>query len=871
MKKIVSISMGLLAILAISCSKKDSPVSTPAETAKQNLKEVSITVGAPEDIETKVAYAYDETEKKLKLTWEQGDKIVLQQGDQAYPFTATTISENGKMATFTGTAAGKGSYDVFYAGKGTEAMTLSEVEAMDYSVQTQSANDNTSHLKFAARLNNVTFTPGEDIYFTSEWAEEKGGTYQQSGAIRICLQNPGTVTGVNCVKLIAPSEIFYKDNRLSEKTNVLTVNFGTSALQTSDDHIVAYAMLPWSDITLPEGQYEVRFEASDFDIYKKTFSVASGVTFISTAVNSITLNKTGLDLQPFYGGTGSEEDPYLIANVRHFKNISTLAANDGSYLEANYRQVEDIYFNGDITDSMIGSSEHPFSGTYVGYKDGVENKTALKLLKITAADNAPVGIFRNVTGTIKHISVAASEVSGGDVVGALVGTLNGGTVSNCVHSGNTVTGSSKVGGLVGEAKEQAKITNCETQTGDTVNPGNSTDYVGGIVGYVTSAEVTNCVNKAKVTGDTNIGGIAGCADGASIVACTNTSMVQSSKTSGNTYIGGIVGNANQTNPVMIESCVNEGTVKGAVFLGGIVGDLNGSADKCLNKAAVTGSSSNVGGIAGSLRGNSIVRRCYSSKEKEIKGTNRVGGIVGVVNSGDNEANTTWIVNCFSNSNVTGTDNTANYGVGGLVGILNKGILANGATGDITVKCSASCTNKSNAKVYVGGIVGYLAADGTIQNVYSPLYAKDIKIGSIHGRSGSGKIGQIVGYTAGTLIGYYFGGCATATTGWQYWGTTSNSTVTAQFAITTDNNVSFDWTKPIQKDFVVDEWGISLTAGNYYMSDLMNVAINQDPLASEYTKADGEVLTWSPIDGTNTTDTHPIPDALIALGENYYKN
>ena len=394
----------------------------------------------------------------------------------------------------------------------------------------------------------------------------------------------------------------------------------------------------------------------------------------------------------------------------------------------------------------------------------------------------------------------------------------------------------------------------------------------GLFAYLDGATVKDLTVSGTIqSSKAHVGSIAGRANNASILRCVNQAAVKSTSSSGNTYVGGIVGNANQTDPVTIESCVNEGAVSGAVFLGGIVGDLTGTVDKCVNKANVTGSLANVGGIAGSLRGNSIVRRCYSSKGMEVKGTNRVGGIVGVVNSGDDEANTTWVVNCFSNSNVTGTSNTANYGVGGLVGYITKGILANGATGDVTVKCSASCTDKTKAAVYVGGIVGYLAAGGTIQNVYSPLYAKDIKIGSIHGRSGSGKIGQIVGYTAGTLIGYYFGGCATATTGWQYWGTNSNSTTTAQFAISTANNISFDWTGPVQKNFAVEDWGVSLSAGEYYMSDLMNVAIYQDPLASQYTKASDEVLSWSPIDGTNTTDTHPIPDALISLDEDYYKN
>lgn len=617
MKTTAYISMGLMAVLAVSCSKDNSPVSKPSETVKQHLKEVSITVGAPEDIGTKVAFAYDETEKKLNLTWEEGDKIVLQQGDQTYPFTATTISDNGKLATFTGTSAGEGTYDVFYAGNGENAMTLPEVEALPYSVQTQSANNSTAHLKFAARLKGVSFTPGtDDIYFTSDWAQDKGGTYQQSGAIRIRLQNPG-ITSVKSVSLTAPSEVFYADNGLSEKTDILTVNFNTKDLLDTD-HIVAYAMLPWSDAALVEGDYEVRIERPNFDVYKKTFAVASGVKFVSTAVNTITLNKTGLDLQPFYGGQGTAEDPYLIANAYHFKNIGTLSANDDSYLAAHYRQVEDISFSlENITEYMIGSSEKPFSGTYVGYKNGEENKTLLKLLKIIAEDDAPVGIFRNVTGTIKHISVAASEISGQDVVGALVGTLDGGTVSNCIYSGNTVTGTSKVGGLVGEAKKQAQITYCETQKGDKVNPG-SVNYVGGIVGYVNLAEVTNCVNKAAVTGAEHVGGIAGYFEDGLIDACR--------------------------------------------FAGGSV---NGSGD-------------NVGGIAGYQAGGTL-KRCVAVSDITVTGVTSVGGLVGQMNATDRAC---LLIDCAAKSNVHSTHTTDFYGrSGGLVGTLQgsdsfKAVIAN---------------------------------------------------------------------------------------------------------------------------------------------------------------------------------------------------
>ncbi len=837
MKKIVYISMGLLAILAISCSKKDSPVSTPTETAKQNLKEVSITVGAPEDIETKVAYAYDETEKKLKLTWEEGDKIVLQRGDQAYPFTATTISENGKMATFTGTSAGEGTYDVFYAGKGTEAMTLAEVEAMDYSVQTQSANDNTSHLKFAARLNGVTFTPGtDDIYFTADWAQEKGGTYQQSGAIRIRLQNPGTVTDVDCVKLIAPSEIFYKDNRLSEKTNVLTVNIDTGTLQASD-HIVAYAMLPWSDIALPEGQYEVRFEASDFDIYKKTFSVASGVKFVSTAVNSITLNKTGLNLQPFYGGTGSEEDPYLIANARQFKNISTLAAIDDSYLAAHYRQVVNLMFNQeDITNYMIGSSEmKPFSGTYVGYDrfNAVGAQQRLLGLTINANGENSVGVFRYVTGTIdKIIITSSSSITGAETVGALVGTLDGGTVSNCKYSSSSVTGSSKVGGLVGEAKGQAKITNC--QTDDTVNSG-SAIYVGGIIGYVTSAEVTNCVNMANVTGRQFVGGIAGDLEDGKIYACVNNANV----TSNNTEAGGIVA---RIQGGTIRACyTSDGVlISGYSRIGGIAGYQSNQGQgasliiNCAAKSNIRSTNSGNNGAAGGLVG-----YMYSAADKgdviltnsvalgsgiynTWKNTAYLGAIVGQVNGAEALC---YVRNCYSQHNSTTNIGAAVY---------------------YSTKSDGS-TITNTKQTYMGGIYGNLVK-GTVQNCYcvGADSANGNGINNNNAAVGAGSKGSdgAAGNTRMVKNAVKNGTATVNPSGW---------------------TIAYSQIKPT-----------SVTSA--YLVDIMNLGtwtdsgmtVRQSYISSEGTPE--EVCEWVGLNGTSPASYDPAyPSELKQLGNKYYPN
>lgn len=406
----------------------------------------------------------------------------------------------------------------------------------------------------------------------------------------------------------------------------------------------------------------------------------------------------------FSGGTGTEEDPYIIANTRDFKHISTYSTSGyntlqpAHFLGAHYRQINDLNFKeADITSYMIGSSENPFSGTYVGYKNGAEAKTKLISLKING-DGASVAIFRNVTGTIKHISVASAEVSGNEVVGALVGTLDGGTISNCIHSGNTVTGSSKVGGLVGEAKGTAVISNCETQTGDAVNPGNSTNYVGGIVGYITKAEVTNCLNKAHVSGAGYVGGIAGYFDDGLIDACR--------------------------------------------FAGG----------------SVTGSGENVGGIAGYQAGGTL-KRSVADKGITVTGLTSVGGLVGQMNAANKAC---LLIDCAAKSNVHSTHTTDGQGrSGGLVGTLQGSadfiaVVAN------SVGLAANIYNDTYNSA-AGAIVGYMDGnkDNTIaRNCYSQANASNF-VGYSPAKDGSdieacSQTGGVFGYcNYGSVLDCYY--------------------------------------------------------------------------------------------------------------------
>lgn len=536
----------------------------------------------------------------------------------------------------------------------------------------------------------------------------------------------------------------------------------------------------------------------------------------------------------FSGGTGMSEDPYIIANKRDFKYISkyctegyTPGSKDASsFLAANFRQVNDLNINEDITAYMIGSSENPFAGTYVGYKGGSESKTVLRLVEINASDdNAPVGIFRNVTGTIKHISVAGSTIKGNEVVGALVGTLDGGTVSNCIYSGSTVTGSSKVGGLVGEAKGAAIISDCETQTGDAVNPGN-TNYVGGIVGLVTKAAVSNCVNKAKVTGYHYVGGIAGGVDDGKVYACKNN-------------------------------------------------------------ADVTATNTEAGGIVGRIQGGTI-RACYTSDGILISGYSRIGGIAGYQSNQSSGAS--LIINCAAKSNIKSTSSGNNGAAGGLVGYMysaaNMGdvILVN------SVALGSGIYNTWKNTAYLGAIVGQVNGAASlcyVRNCYSQHNSiKDTSASVYYSSNGTSitntkqtYMGGIYGYLQrGTVQNCYCVGSRVAGINKTY-ATVGAGTKTDDAAAGNTRMVLNEIKNGLQA-VDVSSWTfypsgiIDSSATSAYLVDIMNLgtwetAINGDRFT--YTSSEGTLETvcdWVGLNGTSPSSYDPAyPSELKTLG--YY--
>ena len=226
----------------------------------------------------------------------------------------------------------------------------------------------------------------------------------------------------------------------------------------------------------------------------------------------------------FAGGSGTEEDPYLISTPAHLYSVR-------NHLSAHYRMINDIDLTaatavgGDWdyggrgwnpigSDNVYGDSE--FSGVFDG------NGYTIEGLRIYLTDsNNPsgnsedtyVGLFANVAGTVRNLRMTNVNVTNkyylngnyDPYCGAIAATVSvTGIIENCSVSG---TGGSDAccGGLVGY--NSGNIKNCYNEATVTAP---SYAYAGGIAGrnIGSKAVISNCYNKGSVYGS-NAGGIAG--------------------------------------------------------------------------------------------------------------------------------------------------------------------------------------------------------------------------------------------------------------------------------------------------------------------------------------------------------------------------
>jgi len=156
-----------------------------------------------------------------------------------------------------------------------------------------------------------------------------------------------------------------------------------------------------------------------------------------------------------------------------------------------------------------------------------------------------------------------------------------------------------------------------------------------------NAEVRNIhIASGNVSGSGIVGAVVGFNNGGHVYHCSTGSNVTVS--TGAFYAGGVVG-ANDVNGT-IERCVNKARVKGtgnAMNIGGITGASNGTITECCNFGEISGNEY-VGGIVSYSDEGNIIRNCFNAG-KITANSQYAGGIIGAIIS----SNSSTIENCYN--------------------------------------------------------------------------------------------------------------------------------------------------------------------------------------------------------------------------------
>ena len=140
-------------------------------------------------------------------------------------------------------------------------------------------------------------------------------------------------------------------------------------------------------------------------------------------------------------GSGTEDDPYLLATAADLKAFRDMAnAEASSKLCATL--TADIDLGGEAWTPFEGPT---VGGAYAGTFDGANH--TIKGLSVNLTSNAGAGLFGTVCGaTIKNLKVEGNvSASSSAFVGGIVGrTLTSATIDSCSFAG-TVTSTKKSG------------------------------------------------------------------------------------------------------------------------------------------------------------------------------------------------------------------------------------------------------------------------------------------------------------------------------------------------------------------------------------------------------------------------------------------
>lgn len=339
----------------------------------------------------------------------------------------------------------------------------------------------------------------------------------------------------------------------------------------------------------------------------------------------------------FAGGSGSPDDPYLVATAAQLTQVR-------NHLHAHFRQTSEINlavppYNSGAGWAPIGTLTDPFTGSYDG---GDQQIWGLKI----RVNSGWIGLFGVVNhADIRNISLWAADVKSSYQAALLVGYLHYSQVSNCELHASKVDGYDFTGGLVSTAY-QAQITGCSAEI-ELIGH----ESVGGMVALLTSSSIRDCT-VSLLASDCwyQVGGVVGTAEqGSSVIDCSFAEDLRAIS-----WAGGIVGHATDTR---ISGCTTgSGLMMGGDTCGGIVGDAYARVDivNCSSAMEIRAHYS-VGALVGLLERGSTAQNCHASGR--VRTNWPAGGFAGSISNSS-------VANCYSTGEVNGTRNSGGF-TGGL--------------------------------------------------------------------------------------------------------------------------------------------------------------------------------------------------------------
>ncbi|MBO4454568.1 MAG: InlB B-repeat-containing protein [Paludibacteraceae bacterium] len=212
------------------------------------------------------------------------------------------------------------------------------------------------------------------------------------------------------------------------------------------------------------------------------YKVSAGTLSGDDNPYALTMADANAQISQALEGSGTEEDPYLIASAEDWNSLADKVNAGSNYAGKFFRQTADISVSTMIGDRIDDSNLKPFSGSY----DGAGHTLTLDITTTSASTTAP---FRFIQGAIiRNLHTAGTITTSRKFAGGIVGrAICGNTIINCqsdVAITSTINGDGTHGGLIGiewgSCGETTLIEGC-VFNGQLL--GESTNCCGGFVGW----------------------------------------------------------------------------------------------------------------------------------------------------------------------------------------------------------------------------------------------------------------------------------------------------------------------------------------------------------------------------------------------------